>query len=49
MADLVNFLDYASEPGKQGRIALGLKVMMYLFGLLVLTYQLKKEFWRDVH
>jgi len=49
VGDLVNFLDYASEPGKQARIALGLKVMLYLFGLLVLTYLLKKEFWRDVH
>ena len=49
VADLVNFMDYASEPGKQARIALGLKVMLYLFGLLVLTYLLKKEFWRDVH
>lgn len=49
VADLVNFMDYASEPGKQARIATGLKVMLYLFGLLVLTYLLKKEFWRDVH
>jgi len=49
VGDLVNFLDYASEPGKQARISLGLKVMLYLFGLLVLTYLLKKEFWRDVH
>lgn len=48
-ADLVNFMDYAAEPGKQARISLGLKVMLYLFGLLVLTYLLKKEFWRDVH
>ena len=49
VTDIVNFMDYASEPGKQARIALGLKVMLYLFGLLVLTYLLKKEFWRDVH
>lgn len=49
VGDLVNFMDYAAEPGKQARIALGLKVMLYLFGLLVLTYLLKKEFWRDVH
>ena len=49
VTDLVNFMDYASEPGKQARISLGLKVMLYLFGLLVLTYLLKKEFWRDIH
>jgi len=49
VADTVNFMDYAAEPGKAGRISLGFKVLMYLFGLLVLTYFLKKEFWRDVH
>ncbi|WP_293375189.1 cytochrome c1 [Nevskia sp.] len=49
VTDIVNFMDYAAEPGKQARISLGLKVMLYLFGLLVLTYLLKKEFWRDVH
>ena len=49
VGDLVNFLDYASEPGKQARISTGLKVILYLFVLLGLTYLLKKEFWRDVH
>lgn len=49
VADLVNFMDYASEPGKQARIATGMKVILYLFLLLGLTYLLKKEFWRDVH
>lgn len=49
VGDLVNFLDYASEPGKQARISTGLKVMLYLFVLLGLTYLLKKEFWRDIH
>lgn len=49
VTDLVNFMDYASEPGKQARIATGLKVMLYLFVLLGLAYLLKKEFWRDIH
>lgn len=49
VTDLVNFMDYASEPGKQARISTGLKVMLYLFVLLGLTYLLKKEFWRDIH
>ncbi|MDB5985329.1 MAG: cytochrome c1, partial [Nevskia sp.] len=49
VVDLTNFMAYASEPGKSERIALGGKVMLYLLILLVLTYLLKKEFWRDVH
>ncbi len=49
VADLVNFMDYAAEPGKQHRLALGVKVMLYLFVLLILTYLLKAEYWKDVH
>lgn len=49
VADLTNFLAYAAEPGRSGRIALGFKVMAYLLVLLILTYLLKKEFWKDVH
>jgi ubiquinol-cytochrome c reductase cytochrome c1 subunit len=39
---------YAAEPGKAGRIALGIKVMLYLLLLTVLAYFLKKEYWKDV-
>lgn len=48
-ADLTNFMAYAAEPGKQDRIALGKKVMLYLLILFGLAYLLKKEYWRDVH
>lgn len=47
--DLVNFLDYAGEPVKLEREALGLKVLLFLLAFFVLTYFLKKEYWRDVH
>ena len=49
VSDLTNFLAYASEPVASERVGLGGKVLAYLFLLLVLTYLLKKEFWRDVH
>jgi ubiquinol-cytochrome c reductase cytochrome c1 subunit len=48
VADTVNFMAYAAEPGKAGRIALGIKVMLYLLLLTVLAYFLKKEYWKDV-
>lgn len=49
VADVTNFMDYAGEPGKRDRISTGIKVIIYLLLLLVLTYFLKKEFWRDIH
>lgn len=47
--DLVNFMDYASEPVKLERKALGLKVILFLLFLFAITYLLKKEYWKDVH
>ncbi len=47
--DLVNFLAYSAEPVALERQRVGYWVMGFLLILLVLTYLLKKEFWRDVH
>ena len=47
--DLVNFLAYMGEPIKQMRQSLGIKVMLFLLLLLVITYLLKKEYWKDIH
>jgi ubiquinol-cytochrome c reductase cytochrome c1 subunit len=30
-------------------VQIGIVVMLFLFLMLVLTYALKKEYWRDVH
>ncbi|GAC1632287.1 MAG: cytochrome c1 [Nevskia sp.] len=49
VADLTNFMDYAAEPGKRDRIHTGFKVLLFLLLLLILTYLLKKEFWKDIH
>jgi ubiquinol-cytochrome c reductase cytochrome c1 subunit len=49
VGDLVTFMAYAAEPGKQDRQSLGVKVIAYLLLLLVLVYFLKKEFWKDIH
>lgn len=48
MRDLTNFLDYTAEPIRSYRQSLGVKVIFYLLILLVLSYFLKKEIWRDV-
>ena len=47
--DLVNFLEYVGEPNKLERKALGYWVLGFLVILFILSYFLKKEYWRDVH
>jgi len=46
--DITNFLDYVGEPAKLVRIDLGYKVLGFLFILFILSYLLKKEYWKDV-
>ncbi len=47
--DLVNFLAYMADPVKLERQSLGIKVLLFLFVLFIITYLLKKEYWKDVH
>ena len=46
--DIVNFLDYISEPIQRERQAIGMKVIAFLLVFLVLAYLLKNEIWKDV-
>jgi len=46
--NITNFLDYVGEPAKLVRVNLGYKVMGFLFILFILSYLLKKEYWKDV-
>ncbi len=46
--DITNFLDYVGEPAKLVRTDLGKKVLLFLAILFVLSYLLKKEYWKDV-
>jgi ubiquinol-cytochrome c reductase cytochrome c1 subunit len=48
LRDTVNFLEYISEPIRNARRALGVKVLMFLAFFLMLAYLLKKEVWKDV-
>lgn len=49
IADLVSFLVWMGEPVAQNRKVIGLWVLICLAGLFVLTYLLKKNYWKDVH
>ncbi|ROR29665.1 cytochrome c1 [Inmirania thermothiophila] len=47
--DLVAFMAYLGEPMQLERQRLGFWVLLYLAVLFVLSYLLKKEYWKDVH
>jgi ubiquinol-cytochrome c reductase cytochrome c1 subunit len=46
--DLVNFLSYVGEPHQVARKRLGVWVLIFLSILLVFTYLLKREYWKDI-
>ena len=48
LRDTVNFLEYMSEPIRNARRALGIKVLFFLAFFLSLAYFLKREIWKDV-
>jgi ubiquinol-cytochrome c reductase cytochrome c1 subunit len=47
--DLTNFMVYLAEPAKLVRYRIGFWVMIFMVVFIVLSYTLKKEYWRDVH
>lgn len=47
--DLVNYLVYMGEPARVWRVQVGIVVLFFLSGLFVLTWLLKREYWKDVH
>jgi ubiquinol-cytochrome c reductase cytochrome c1 subunit len=49
MLDLTTFLDYVGEPAKLKRQQLGIWVLSFLAIFLVISYLLKKEYWKDIH
>jgi ubiquinol-cytochrome c reductase cytochrome c1 subunit len=49
VADLVNYLDYMSEPTKNERINIGIVVLIFLGVLFALVYALKRDYWAELH
>lgn len=47
--DLVNFMVYIAEPAALVRYRMGVYVMLFLLVMLVFTWLLKQEYWRDIH
>ncbi len=49
VADLVSFLVWMGEPVAEKRKSIGAIVLIFLAGLFVLSYLLKKNYWKDIH
>lgn len=49
VTNLVSFMRYAAEPAVLERRAMGPWVIGFLLVLAVLTFLVKKEYWRDLH
>jgi len=47
--DLVTFLAYLGEPAELQRHKIGFWVLAFLLILLIVSYALKREYWKDVH
>lgn len=47
--DLTNFLVYVGEPVKLERERMGKYVLFFIFMIFILSYLLKKEYWKDLH
>jgi ubiquinol-cytochrome c reductase cytochrome c1 subunit len=48
MTDLVAYLDWMSEPMQNTRRRLGVWVLLFLGGFLLLTWRLNASYWKDV-
>ncbi len=47
--DVVQFLNWASEPEMEARKQMGIKVLIFLGIFFVLMYKVKKKIWAKVH
>ena len=47
--DIVNFLDYVSEPIQSERKRIGIWVILFLLVFLFFSYGLYKDIWKEVH
>ena len=47
--DIVNFLDYVSEPIQSERKRIGIWVILFLLVFLIFSYGLYKDIWKEIH
>ncbi len=48
VADLVAFLQWASEPAQKTRVQLGVWVLLFLFVFTLIAWRLNAAYWKDI-
>ena len=48
VGDLVNYLQWMGDPSQNTRIRVGVWVLIFLLGLIFITWRLNAAFWKDV-
>jgi ubiquinol-cytochrome c reductase cytochrome c1 subunit len=49
VGDLVNYLVYMGEPAGTKRVDIGIAVLLFLTIFIVVSWLLKRAYWKDVH
>ncbi len=49
VGDLVNYLVYMGEPSGTSRLKIGIYVMIFFVIFILVTWLLKRAYWKDVH
>ena len=48
IGDLVNYLQWMGEPAQSIRQRIGIWILIFLAGLIFVTYRLNKAYWKDI-
>lgn len=48
VANLVAYMTYMADPSAATRVRLGVWVLMFIGLLIILTWWLNREYWKDV-
>jgi ubiquinol-cytochrome c reductase cytochrome c1 subunit len=48
VADLVNYLQWMSEPAQNTRVQIGVWVMLFLLIFMVIAWRLNASYWKDI-
>jgi ubiquinol-cytochrome c reductase cytochrome c1 subunit len=48
VGDLVNYLQWMAEPVQNSRVRIGVWVLIFLLGFMVIAWRLNASFWKDI-
>ncbi len=48
VGDLVNYLQWMADPSQNTRVRVGVWVLIFLLGLILITWRLNAAFWKEV-